>query len=185
MGRFDTILQRGVERRAAPGASATVVSRDAVVWEGAAGERRLGSGLPMTVDTVGAIHSMTKAVTGAAAMQMVERGELSLDAPASRVIPWLGEVHVLDGFEPDGSPRTREPKSLPTLRQLLTHTSGFVYEIWNENDARWRSVTGTPSFFSVTHASLKVPLAFDPGTHWEYGIGIDWVGQMIEAVSGM
>ena len=167
MGRFDEILQRGIERGAAPGASATVVSRDAVLWEGGAGERRLGSGLPMRVDTVGAIHSMTKALTGAAAMQMVERGQLILDEPAYDVIPWLGEVEVLEGFEPDGSPRTRKPRSLPTLRQLLTHTSGFVYEIWNENDVRWRGATGTPSLFSVTHASLKVPLAFDPGTRWE------------------
>ncbi|MDG2049424.1 MAG: serine hydrolase [Myxococcota bacterium] len=185
MGRFDEILQRGIERGAAPGASATVVSRDAVLWEGGAGERRLGSGLPMRVDTVGAIHSMTKALTGAAAMQMVERGQLILDEPAYDVIPWLGEVEVLEGFEPDGSPRTRKPRSLPTLRQLLTHTSGFVYEIWNENDVRWRGATGTPSLFSVTHASLKVPLAFDPGTRWEYGIGIDWVGQMIEVISGL
>ena len=131
MGAFDEILQSGIERGAAPGASATVVSRDEVVWEGAAGERRLGSGLPMSADTVGAIHSMTKAVTGAAAMQLVEKGELSLDAPASSVIPWLGEVEVLDGFDQDGSPRTRKPQSLPTLRHLLTHTSGFVYEIWN------------------------------------------------------
>ena len=185
MRAFDAILQRGIERGAAPGASATVVSRDDVVWEGAAGERRLGSGKPMSANTVGAIHSMTKAVTGAAAMQLVERGQLSLDAPASNVIPWLGEVEVLDGFDQDGAPRTRKPHSLPTLRQLLTHTSGFVYEIWNENDARWRRATGTPSLFSVTHASLKVPLAFDPGSHWEYGIGIDWVGQMIETVSGV
>ena len=182
---FDQILEQGVSQGAVPGVSATVVTSSGVLWEGAAGERRLGSGVPMTVDTVGAIHSMTKAVTGAAAMQLVEKGELHLDAPAASVIPWLGEVEVLDGFDEEGQPLTRKPRSLPTLRQLLTHTSGFVYEIWNENDARWREVTGAPGLFLGKNDSLKVPLAFDPGTRWEYGIGIDWVGKMVEVVSGL
>lgn len=185
MKKFDQIIREGVLQGAVPGVSATVVSSSGVLWQGAAGERALGSGVPMTVDTVGAIHSMTKAVTGAAAMQLVEQGRVDLDGPAGDVIPFLGEVEVLEGFEADGQPRTRRPSSPVTLRHLLTHTSGFVYEIWNGDDARWREVTGTPGLLSGMNASLKAPLAFDPGTRWEYGIGIDWVGKMIEAVSGM
>ena len=97
--KFDQIIREGVLQGAVPGVSATVVSSSGVLWEGAAGERALGSGVPMTVDTVGAIHSMTKAVTGAAAMQLVEQGRVDLDGPAGDVIPWLGEVEVLEGFE--------------------------------------------------------------------------------------
>lgn len=181
---FDDILSAGIEQGAAPGAVATVVRRDGVLWEGAAGERVAGSGTVMTTDTVGAIFSMTKALTGAAAMQLVEQGKLELDAPASRVIPWLGEVQVLDGFDASGAPRMRAPTAPVTLRHLLTHTSGFTYEIWNDADAKWREVTGAPSLFTRQNKALQAPLAFDPGTRWEYGIGIDWVGKMIEAVSG-
>lgn len=183
--RIDTILQAGIERGAAPGAVAIVVDTDGVRYEGSAGERALGSGVEMTNDTVGAIFSMTKAITGLAAMQMVERGQLDLDAPAGTVCKELGEVTVLDGFSDDGRPITRPPASPVTLRNLLTHTSGFVYDIWNENSTRWHEVTGEPNILSLEKASLLEPLMFDPGTKWEYGIGIDWAGQMVEAASGM
>jgi len=182
--QLDQILAEGVARGAAPGAVAIVVNRDGVIAHGAAGERAAGSGLEMTTDTVGAIFSMTKAITGAAAMQLVEHGRLHLDAPAGEVCPELGEVTVLDGFDSDGQPVTRPPTSPVTLRNLLTHTSGFVYTIWNENAARWHEVTGVPDVLSLEKAALREPLAFDPGTRWEYGIGIDWAGQMIEAASG-
>lgn len=183
--QLDSILQAGIERGAAPGATAIVVNRDGVMWEGAAGERVLGSGLEMTTESVGAIFSMTKAVTGAAAMQLVERGLIDLDAPASDVCPEIGEVPVFDGFDDDGQPMTRPPATPVTLRHLLTHTSGFVYDIWNEDAARWYEVTGTPNVLSLEKASLMLPLMFDPGTRWQYGIGIDWAGQMIERVSGV
>ncbi len=99
---YDEILKAGIDAGSAPGACAIVVNRDGVVWEGAAGERVAGSGVNMTTDTVGAIFSMTKAVTGAAAMQLVEQGKLDLDAPAGNVCPWLHEVQVLDGFDDAG-----------------------------------------------------------------------------------
>lgn len=183
--KLDTILNEGIQAGAAPGAVAIVVGRDGVIWEGAAGERVIGSGVEMTSDTVGAIFSMTKAITGAAAMQLVEQGKLSLDAPAGNVCPWLNEVEVLTGFDDDGQPVSRAAKTAVTLRNLLTHTSGFVYEIWNANEARWKEATGAPSLFTLENAALHTPLAFDPGTQWEYGTGIDWAGKMVEEVSGM
>lgn len=182
---LDTILQAGIDRGAAPGAVVVVVDRHGVRYEGAAGERALGSGVAMTTDTVGAIFSMTKALTGAAAMQLVEQGRLNLDAPAGDVCAELSDVSVLDGFDAGGQPITRPPASPVTLRTLLTHTSGFVYTIWNENSTRWHQVTGTPDVLSCEKAALGEPLAFDPGTRWEYGIGIDWAGQMVEATSGL
>ncbi|MFK7858244.1 MAG: serine hydrolase domain-containing protein [Granulosicoccus sp.] len=183
--QFDSVLKSGIDSGAAPGAVAIVVNRDGVVWQGAAGERVKDSGIEMTTDTVGAIFSMTKAVTGVAAMQLVEQGRLSLDDPASKICSWLGEAVVLEGFNDNGEPVTRKPKSPITLRHLLTHTSGLTYEIWNENEVRWREYANAPSLFSLQNESLKIPLAFDPGTRWEYGTGIDWAGKMVEAVSGM
>ncbi|MGB7302563.1 MAG: serine hydrolase domain-containing protein [Burkholderiaceae bacterium] len=181
---YDQILKTGIENGAAPGAVAIVVNKDGVVWKGGAGERTAGSGIAMSDDTVGAIFSMTKAITGTAAMQLVEQGKLDLDAPAGNVCPWLNEVQVLDGFDDNGQPILRPPKSPVTLHHLLTHTSGFVYEIWNSNEAKYREVTQWPSLFTLENRALQVPLAFDPGTQWEYGIGIDWAGKMVEAVSG-
>ncbi len=182
--QVDEILEAGVERGAAPGVVVTVVDADGVRYDGAAGERAAGSGVAMTTDTVGAIFSMTKAVTGAAAMQLVEQGRLHLDRPASEICPLLGEVTVLDGFDDDGQPITRAPAVPVTLRHLLTHTSGFVYDIWNADALRWHEVTGVPNILTLEKACLAQPLMFDPGTRWEYGIGIDWAGQMVETVSG-
>ncbi len=183
--KFDQILADGIAAGAAPGATAIVVNRDGVVWQGGAGERVTGSGVAMSEDTVGAIFSMTKALTGAAAMQLVEQGRLDLDAPAGDVCEWLNEAQVLEGFDADDNPIMRAPKTAITLRHLLTHTSGFTYEIWNANEQRWQATMNAPSLFTLENKALQAPLAFDPGTQWEYGIGIDWAGKMIETVSGM
>jgi CubicO group peptidase (beta-lactamase class C family) len=130
------------------------------------------------------IASMTKALTSTAAMMLVEQGKLSLDGPAKEVLPYLGEVPVLEGFEDDGTPRTRPPQSDITLRQLLTHTAGFSYEIWNADIMRYQEKMGLPGITGCENKALETPLLFDPGTRWEYGINIDWAGKMIEAVSG-
>jgi len=183
--KLDDVLASGTKAGAAPGAVAIVVNRNEVLWEGASGERATGTGVSMTTDTVGAIFSMTKAITGAAAMQLVEQGKIDLDAPAGKICPWLHEVQVLDGFDDSGEPVLRAPKSAVTLRHLLTHTSGFTYELWNANEARWKEKTGALSLFTLENKALQTPLAFDPGTQWEYGTGIDWAGKMVEAVSGM
>ncbi|MEM7096016.1 MAG: serine hydrolase domain-containing protein [Actinomycetota bacterium] len=184
MGAMDDVLQAGVERGDVAGVTAIVVDRDGVVWEGGFGERAAGSGAEMTADTVGAIFSMTKAITGAAAIHCVERGLLELDAPAGNVLDDLADPQVLTGFDGDGQPTTRPAEGDVTLRNLLTHTSGYVYDIWNTDIARWYEATGAPSLFDLKKDALRIPLAFDPGTRWEYGIGIDWAGLMVEAVSG-
>jgi CubicO group peptidase (beta-lactamase class C family) len=138
----------------------------------------------MSVDTVVWIASMTKAVTAAAAMQLVERGKLSLEKPASDVVPALGSAKVLEGFDDAGKPRLRAPKRPITLRHLLTHTAGFSYEIWSSSIARFQEATGTPGITTCTNAALGTPLLFDPGDRWDYGINIDWAGKMVEAASG-
>lgn len=181
---LDGVLAAGVERGAVPGVVATVVDRNGVRYEGTAGERALGGGEAMTIDTVGALFSMTKAITAAAAMQLVERGQLDLDAPATDVCPELTDRGVLTGFDSDGAPVVRPAASTPTLRQFLTHTSGFGYELFNADLVRWHEVTGTPGLAANGPEMLQAPLVADPGTRWEYGIDVDWAGVMIERVSG-
>lgn len=181
---IDRALQAGVDRGAVAGVTAIVVDREGTRYEGGFGKREIGGDADMNFDTVGAIFSMTKAVTAAAAMQMVEQGKLGLDAPAADVCDAIGRAGVLTGFDGDNQPITRPPASPVTLRQLLTHTSGYVYDIWNPKMAKWANATGAPSVFSLKKAALEIPLLFDPGTAWEYGVGIDWAGLMVEEVSG-
>ena len=182
--KIDGVLSEAVSGGAVPGVVAGVTNADAELYLGGFGERVLGAGDEMTPDTVGWIASMTKAITGAAAMQLVEQGRLDLDTPASEVVPQLADAAVLEGFDDDGKPRTRPPRRAITLRHLLTHTSGFSYEIWSEAIARYQETTGTPGIITCENAALTTPLLFDPGDRWDYGINIDWAGKMVETVSG-
>jgi CubicO group peptidase (beta-lactamase class C family) len=180
----DASFTKAVESKAMPGIVAMAATDTGTVYEGAFGQRDLARPAPMTLDTVFWIASMTKAVTAAAAMQLVERGKLSLDRPAAETVPDLGSARVLEGFDAGGKPRLRPPKRPITLRHLLTHTAGFCYEIWNPAIAQYQAATGTPGITTCTNAALTTPLMFDPGERWEYGINIDWAGKMVEAASG-
>jgi len=181
---IDSVLRRAVDAGDVPGVVAVAATDAGVVYEGAFGARELGRDTAMTPDTVGYIASMTKALTAAAAMQLVERGKLTLDGPAADVTPELSRTRVLEGFDPTGTPRLRAPRRPVTLRHLLTHTSGFAYEIWDADIIRYQQATGTPSIFTSQNAALSAPLVCDPGERWVYGIGIDWAGKMVEAASG-
>lgn len=181
---LDNVLSSGIQRGDAAGVSAVVGNREGIIYEGSFGERSLGSGVAMTLDTVGWIASMTKAITSVAAVQCVERGLLHLDSPAKNICPELGKVGVLTGFDDTGNPVTRPPKRDITLRQLLSHSAGFSYEIWNTDMQKVQAALGIPSVTECKNKALTLPLLFDPGEAWEYGINIDWAGKMIEAVSG-
>jgi methyl acetate hydrolase len=180
----DAVLHGAVANGDVPGVVAAATDRDGTIYEGGFGERAIGSGVAMTTDTVGWLASMTKALTGTAAMQLVEQGRLELDRPATDWVPELSEVQVLEGFAEDGVPLTRPPRRPITLRHLLTHTAGFGYEFWNEAIIRYQEATGVPSIVTRQPAALNTPLLFDPGEQWEYGINIDWAGRMVEAASG-
>ncbi len=181
---IDKLFTQAVESKAMPGIVAVAATDKATVYEGAFGKRELGKDTPMTVDSVVWIASMTKAITGTAAMQLVERGKLSLEGPASAVVPALASAKVLEGFDAGGQPRLRAPKRPITLRHLMTHSAGFAYEIWRPEIAQYQSVTNTPGITTCANAALMTPLLFDPGDRWEYGISIDWIGKMVEAASG-
>lgn len=178
------LMQGAVQAGKVPGVAVALGGREEEGFAAGYGLRRLGAPDPMSPDTVAWIASMTKAVTAAAAMRLVEQGRLALDAPAAEAVPALGAVQVLEGFAEDGTPRTRPPKRPVTLRHLLTHTSGFAYDMWSKDIGRFRKATGTPSVTTCRNAALNLPLLFDPGEAWTYGIGIDWVGRMVEAASG-
>jgi methyl acetate hydrolase len=182
--RVDEILKAVTDRGDVPGIVAMAAARDGLVYQGAFGKRALPDGAAMTTDTVFWIASMTKAVTSAAAMQLVEQGKLALERPIAEVLPELAAVQVLEGFDAAGEPRLRPARRPITLRHLITHTAGFVYDIWNADLNRYMEKRGIPGIISCEDAALALPLTFDPGDNWDYGINIDWVGKAVERVSG-
>ena len=138
-GEIDAILQARVDAGDVPGVVAMAATGDSVVYEGAFGARH-GHGARMSADTVFRIASMTKLLTSVAAMQLVERGKLKLDEPAARIDPTLGSLQVLAGFDAKGAPQLRPAQKPITLRNLLTHTSGLSYLLWDPNVVRYLKV---------------------------------------------
>jgi methyl acetate hydrolase len=183
-GACNAILQKvAAGKPRVPGVVAMITSRSANIYEGAAGERVIG-GQAMTPDTVFAIFSTTKAITGTAILQCVEEGAIDLDAPAKTYVPDIGKLEVLDGFDASGNPKLRAPKRDITTRMLMLHTAGFGYDFFNANYFRLAQERGQPSVITCSKASLMTPLLFDPGDKWEYGSNIDWCGQIVESIRG-
>jgi methyl acetate hydrolase len=181
---IDEALAEAAKSGKVPGVVALAANDKGTIYSGAFGVRSLAQSQAMTVDSVFWIASMTKAVTTAAAMQMVEQGKLKLDQPASEILPELASPQVLEGFDAAGTPQLRPVKRPITLRHLLTHTAGYTYDIWNDNTGRYEKYANLPGLITCKDEALKTPLAFDPGDRWEYGINIDFAGKMVEKVSG-
>ena len=181
---IDRILSDAVGRGDVPGVVAMATSGSDTLYQGAFGERELGGGRPMQADTVCWIHSMTKAITGACVMQLVEQGRLDLDAPCGRLLPALAEPKVLEGFGADGQPILRPARGTITLRRLLTHTAGFAYDMFDDDMRRYCRFTGLSRAATFARPEDCQPLSFDPGERWQYGINIEWAGKVLEAVTG-
>ena len=185
LSRVDAALRSAVDAGEVPGVVAMAATDRGLLYEGAFGHRVRGGVEAMTPDTVFRIASMTKAITSIAAMQLVEQGKLALEAPVPDIDPTIGAPRVLEGFDAAGAPRLRPAKRPITLRHLLTHTAGFAYDMWNPALGRYLQSAGLPLRSSGRVASIRMPLLFDPGERWEYGINTDWVGRLVEAASGL
>jgi len=182
---IDQIFRDAVARGDVPGVIAMATDGRDTLYEGAFGVRELGGERPMRTDTVCWIHSMTKAITGACIMQLVEQGRLGLDDDCGRLVPALARPRVLEGFDADGTPRFRPARGAITLRRLLTHTAGFVYDMWNADMLRYNRASGLSRTATFARPEDCQPLSFDPGERWHYGINIDHVGKIIEQASGV
>jgi methyl acetate hydrolase len=184
LSQIDSHLRTAVSTGEIPGVVALAASDGGPIYEGAFGWRRLAGGQPMTRDTVFRIASMVKLITTVAALQLVEQDKLSLDAPVPDIEPALGTPQVLEGFNSTGRPELRPAKRPISLRQLLTHTAGFTYRLWDAKAARYfKALELLPSAARIS--APRTPLMFDPGERWQYGPNIDWVGQIVELTSGL
>lgn len=179
---IDRLLAAAVDSGEIPGLSALAVTGDGTRYSASFGERAAGA--PWSENTVAWLGSMTKMIVAIGSLQLVEQGRLDLDADLGAVLPALADPKVLEGFDDEGRPKVRPANGAVTLRRLLSHTAGNGYHFWNADVLRYQDVAGLPGIIECREATLTTPLLFDPGTAWEYGMNIDWVGKAIEAVSG-
>ena len=181
----DAVLNYTVGRAGGvPGVVAMATDRNANFYEGAAGNRQLGSEQPMTTDSVMAIFSTTKAITGACVMQLIEEGRLRLEDDAAKYAPEIAELQVLEGFGADGEARTRPPRRAITINDLMLHTSGLGYEFFSEDDLKYRAKKGIPTVVACNFAAIRTVLLHEPGERWTYGPNIDWLGRIVEQQRG-
>jgi methyl acetate hydrolase len=180
---IEETLRNGARQRKIPALTAMVATADKITYTGAIGKRDGSSGMDVKPDSIFRIASMTKAITTTAAMQLVEQGKVGLTGPVSKYLPELGKLEVLDGFDAAGKPMLRAPKNPIELRHLMTHTSGCVYSVWDPMMDRYTKIPGNAA--PPGAVAPLTPLAFDPGTKWQYGTGIDWTGKLVEKVSGL
>ncbi|WP_340245474.1 serine hydrolase domain-containing protein [Sulfitobacter pontiacus] len=188
LGRIGDWMQTYVDRKRFAGCSVLVAQGGQEVYFDAKGQRDTDTGQPFTRDTIARIYSMTKPVTSVGIMMLAERGLFHLDAPVSDFIPAFADMRCL--IDVATAADQTEPCQTPTLHQLLTHTSGLSYpfnpgitaKAMDEADILFRADQG--SLAEMTDRVAALPLAFHPGTRWEYSVGIDVLGRVIEVVSG-
>lgn len=117
----------------------------------------------MTLDSVMAIFSTTKAITGVTLMQLVEEGKVSLNDPVKKYVPEITELQVLAGFDANGRPETHAPNADITINNLMLHTSGLCYEFFSKDDLQYRTAHEIPTVVSSTFASVRTVLLYEPG----------------------
>jgi CubicO group peptidase (beta-lactamase class C family) len=184
---IDASLRSAVGAQEVPGVVAIAATENGILYEGVFGSRRLSGGpakdAAMTRDTVFRIASMVKLITSVAALRLVEEGKLSLDGPLPEIDPAVADPQVLDGFDAKSAPLLRPPKRPIALRHLLTHTSGFTYRLWDAEAIKYiNAIEKAPA--AERPKLPRTPLMFDPGERWQYGTSIDWVGRIVESISG-
>lgn len=179
--QLQAVLDDSVARNRMPFVVGMTGKASGVTFAGAAGNA--APGLKAAPDTVFRIFSMTKAIGSTAAMILVDRGQLDIDAPVQDVLPEFARIQVLDGWDGD-KPRLRAPKVKATARHLATHTSGLEYEFWRPEVGVYLQKTKRPSILAGTKDALFYPMMTDPGTRWGYGPSVDWLGLMVEKISG-
>lgn len=182
---LDALLGGLVDSGVLPHVTALAVNRNGETYRFSRNAAAATAPAPLTPDSVIWLASMTKLVIAVAALQLVDSGELDLDAPLTDILPDAPRALVLTGFDGDGNAVTRPARAAVTLRRLLSHTAGYAYSVWTPDLARYQERYDIPDIFECREISLGLPLMFDPGTDWSYGMGLDFVGKAIERASGL
>ncbi len=188
LNRITTWMESHIEARRFAGCATLIRQGGTEVYYQHCGVRDLATGAPWERDTVARIYSMTKPITSLALMMLVERGLFHLDTPVSAFIPGFADARCLVPGAEDITQTA--PCAVPTLHQLLTHTSGLSYPfnpgVLGAAMAEQRLVFGPGKRVLADQVDqvAALPLAFAPGERWEYSVGIDVIGRVIEVASG-
>ncbi|WP_050478309.1 serine hydrolase domain-containing protein [Herbaspirillum rhizosphaerae] len=180
---IDRVLEQAVDNKTVAGVVAMGATDKRMIYEGAFGKADVDAGTPISMDSVFWMLSMTKAITATACMQLIEQGRLKLDQPAGEILPELKSPMVLEGFDAAGKPKLRPARRAITVRHLMTHTSGYTYPVWSSDILQYEKATGMPDIAYSMNGAFAAPLEFEPGERWQYGISLDWVGKLVEAVT--
>lgn len=168
LGKIGPAMEAAVAGKEAAGVVTLVMKEGKVVHHEAVGMADVAGGKPMAKDAVFWIASMTKSINGTALMMLVEEGKVTLDEPAAKWLPGLAKVKMKDGSA---------PKTAITLRMLLSHTAGIAFPPRKADD-------GAVSLKQYVDRLIAAPLAFEPGSDYEYGFGPTVAGRMLEVVTG-
>ncbi|MEO1491937.1 MAG: serine hydrolase domain-containing protein [Pseudomonadota bacterium] len=189
LDRLGPWMERWVAAGKIPGGQALVARRGEIVWHGCAGQRDVENTVPWQPDTLARIYSMTKPVTSVALMMLYEDGLCHLDDPVEAYLPEFRDMHVLR-VNATAIDQTVPCETRPTLHHLLTHTSGLAYD-FNDGvlaeamQARKINYGPTGSTIAETVRQIaELPLAFQPGSRWTYGVSTDVLGRVVEVISG-
>jgi CubicO group peptidase (beta-lactamase class C family) len=187
--RLDTAMQQVIDDGQLAGMSLLVARHGQVVHAAELGKRDLVSGAPMTRDSIVRAYSMTKPVTGVAMMMLYEEGRWSPSDPITRFIPQFAGLKVYAGLDAEGRPRYEAPRHVPTLGELMSHTAGFAYGLSASNPVDVMYQKAQPlqaaSASEMIDRIAKLPLAYQPGTQWQYSASVDIQGYIVEKLSGM
>ena len=174
---IDSILTNAVQRGVFPGVVAVVANKDGILYEGAFGLMDVGKQKPMQKDTIFRIASMTKPVTSAAIMMLVEQGKVRLDDPASKYLPAFKDREVIATFDPaDSAFTTKKANKEVLIRHLLANTSGLAYTFSNDTSNRLQRKLSKPA--------EELPLLYEPGTRWTYSGSTKVLGLVVEKITG-
>jgi CubicO group peptidase (beta-lactamase class C family) len=176
---LDATLRDAPEAAEVPGFVAAARFSDGQTETVTGGRRSIAGEAPMTADTVFWIASFTKLVTSIAALQLVDEGRLSLDQTVASILPDFADLPILEGFDADGAAVLRPASDAPTIRHLLTHTSGLGYTFMDADLGRYADQQGIGP-----DAARRLPRRFTAGERWHYGVSTDWVGAVVEAIEG-
>ncbi len=181
------VLQAEVGKARLPGAVALIARHGQVLLHETVGQQDPVQGVPMALDSIFRIYSMTKPIVSVAVLQLMERGQLLISDPVAKYLPEFADVQFSTVV--DGKPVLQRPRTEPTVQDLLRHTAGLTYEILGSEpiqrqyaQARFGAREQSNRDFSKALAAL--PLMFEPGTVWEYSRATDLLGALVEAVSG-
>jgi len=186
--RLHEVVQRAVDQKYYSGAVTILARHRKVIDYGVYGAKDIASGAPMTKDTIFRIFSMTKPVTAVAIMILYEQGKWLPSDPITKYIPEFADLKVYKGVDREGKLILEKPAHPPTMQELMTHTAGFTYGFFSEGPVQKlymdKAVMHSASLQEMIDKLAEIPLAYQPGSRWEYSLSMDIQGYIIEKLSG-